>query len=147
MSIKGIVLNKGWAGKTISREQTAEQLNALMPKLIELMYYYDSLLASGGFGSGLEEVQEAMPVLRADIGKLSETIFSCGAVASSGADLNPDSFSIPENESRSIQDLEEKFIEALAEEKKTEHQIRTRAILGVLASNAEERLLVLRRVL
>ncbi len=146
MGIKGLVLNKGWAGITITREQTAERLNVLIRTLIELMYYYDAALGSGGSGPDLDQVQETMPVLRADIGKLSETIHSCGAVAYSGTDLDPDSFSSGENDWSAVRDMEEEFIEALTDEKKTEHQMRTRAILGALASNAGERLHILRRI-
>lgn len=146
MSIKSLVLNKGWAGITITREQTAKRLNVLMRSLIELMHFYDAALASGGSGSNLDEVQATMPVLRADIGKLSETVHSCGEVAYSGTDLDPDSFSFGENGWSTVRDMEEKFIEALDEEKKTEHQMRTRAILGALASNANERLHILGRI-
>ena len=146
MSIKSLVLNKGWAGNTITREQTAKHLNALIRPLIELMYYYDAALASGGSGSDLDEVHATMPVLRADIGKLSETIHSCGAVAYSGTDLDPGSFLVGDNSWSAVRAREEKFIEALDEEKRTEHQMRTRAILGALASNANERLHILRRI-
>jgi len=71
--------------------------------------------------------------LRMDIGKFSETIVSCGGIAARTAvDSNSDA--------STAKSLETELLEALKAEGDIEHQMRTRAILGVVATNTELRI-------
>ncbi len=138
MSIKDLVLNKGWAGTTITRQATADRLNLLIRPLIELMYSYNSAVILPKASGNYEEIQQTLPDLRADIGKLSETIHSSGVAAFSGTELDQGSFA-SDMTWATVLDREEAFAKLLSDEKAYEHHIRTRAVLGALAANSETR--------
>ncbi len=146
MSIKELVLRKGWAGKTISREETATRLNALISKLVVLMYAYDDAAGRLNTGDYTTSFEAEMSRLRADIGKLSETIHSCGAVSYSGTDIEPGTITAGDGGWSGLFALESDFLSNLKGEKAFEHEMRTRAVLGVLASNSEARTAILRNL-
>jgi hypothetical protein len=81
---------------------------------------------------------------RADVGKLNETILSCGGSPENGTDLEPEDFNLGTDELEmlyQLQDLETEFKEALTHERsEIDHQMRTRGILEALRSNSSERL-------
>jgi hypothetical protein len=124
MGIKELILKKGWAGRTISRPETVEQLNPIIQYMSGVLFQYTS---SPEFVD-----TEQIRTLRMDIGKMSETIASCGGVParhSGGGDA-------PEN----IRSAELHLRDLLQLEQKIEHQMRTRAILGVVLTNTEARI-------
>ena len=139
MGLKELVLQKGWAGKTISRAQTAERVNELIRPLIDLMHLYNGSLSASGSNSGVSDMQRAMPVLRADIGKLTETVHSCGAVAYSGTDLSASSYSVQESHWAAVLEREIAYASVVSDEKAIEHQMRTRAILANVVANSDHR--------
>ncbi len=147
MSIKNLLLQKGWAGKTISRAETAERVNALIRPLVDLLHLYNDSLASPADGTDLSAVQQAMPVLRADIGKLAETVHSSGAVAYSGAEQT--GASSPGNESTwsAVLESEAAYSDTVSEEKEVEHQMRTRAILANVVTNSVHRQELVKQIL
>ena len=54
--IKELLLQKGWAGKTISRSETVERMNPLIREFITLNHHYDAFIGSlptGGFRDAL----------------------------------------------------------------------------------------------
>ena len=138
MSIKSIILKKGWAGKTISRPETATRVNALIRPLIELLHSYNAFVAVSP-ESDTSDIQTFMPTLRADIGKLAETVHSCGQTAYSGVVLEQDSFSESSSTLADVAGREKEYRELLSTEGKIEHQMRTRAIIDVVAANSEAR--------
>jgi hypothetical protein len=133
MGIKELILKKGWAGRTISRAETVERLNPIIHFMSGVLLQYTS---------SLEFVDNPqIRTMRMDIGKLSETIASCGGVParhSGDGDSDGDSGSgdAPEN----IRSAELDLRELLLNERKIEHQMRTRAILGVVLTNTEARI-------
>lgn len=141
--LKNLILQKGWAGKTISRTETVERLNPIIRQLITLNHHYEAFVRSSmdaALGSRLEPLQKTA---RMDVGKLAETVFSCGGTAYSGIDLKSSDFSVPGGRTEAterLESLERSFIERLASESKVEHQMRTRAILSVVKQNSEARL-------
>jgi len=139
MSIKDAILNKGWAGKTLTRQETAEHLNRLMRPLLELLFTYDAALGKATADGDAGELRREMPTLRADIGKVSESIMSCGAVAYSGTDLEPADFASKADWARLLE-MEESLGQAIQEERGVEHQIRSRAILNAVGANSKKRL-------
>ena len=147
MGIKELVLQKGWAGKTISRAETAKRVNELIRPLIDLLHLYNASLSASGSDSGVRDMQQAMPVLRADIGKLTETVHSCGAVAYSGTDLSTSSYSVEESNWTAVLEREIAYAGAVSEEKAIEHQIRTRAILANVVANSTHRQELVNRIL
>ncbi|MCH8276709.1 MAG: hypothetical protein IIA50_04110 [Bacteroidetes bacterium] len=146
MRIKDLVLRKGWAGKTISRAETASRFNTLIRSLIELMHAYDHAIDTLPSGDHTGALEPAMSRLRADIGKLSETVHSCGVVSYSGTDIEPGSISADKNGWSGVLKLEAAFSSRLKDEKAVEHQMRSRAVLGVFASNSEARMEILRNL-
>jgi hypothetical protein len=138
MGIKEIVLKKGWAGRTISRQETAERVNPLVGELIGLMCLYGDMS-----GADTEQWKRPISVLKMDVGKLCEVVNSNGGHALTGADENfqeDGSFSTD-----TILEREKAFGELLRAEKQFEHQMRTRAILDVVAVNSADRVKTLSR--
>ncbi|GMQ81426.1 MAG: hypothetical protein BMS9Abin05_0857 [Rhodothermia bacterium] len=147
MSIKNLVLQKGWAGKTISRVETAERVNALIRPLVDLLLLYNDSLRVSADSTDMSAVQQAMPILRADIGKLAETVHSSGAVAYSGAE--PTGASPPGKESNwsAVLEREAAFSDTVSKEKEIEHQMRTRAILANVVTNSIHRQELVKQIL
>ena len=145
--IKELLLQKGWAGKTISRPETVERMNPLIRKLIALNHHYDAFIKTLPASDFRQALETAQKTARMDVGKMAETVFSCGGSAYNGTDLEPDSFSADSDRARAIKSLSEResaFVELLNAESDVEHQMRTRAILSVVTGNSEERLKLLK---
>lgn len=147
--LKELFLQKGWAGKTISRGETIDRLNPIVERFIQLNYTYDAAerdCSDEDLAAGIKSVQKTA---RADVGKLAETIFSCGGVAYNGTDLEPADFSAGDSDVQIVERLisdEQDFQSKIDEEDDIEHQMRTRAILSVVKSNSDKRLDFLREI-
>ena len=137
MGIKDIFLKQGWAGKTIGREETIERLNPILSTANELMQRLGAFAAESSDQDVKTRIEASLRIHRMDIGKLCETVFSCGGVAYSGTDLSPSDFA--GTISQDIVLNENTLSDMLAAESKIEHQMRTRAILGVLQENKRAR--------
>jgi len=148
MGIKELLLNKGWAGRTLSRSETVDRLNPVIHSLTALMHAYDRALTGldGEIHASLSDTQK---LLRADIGKLSETVLSGGGVAYTGVDQEPGGSPSSDDPAEILAGLlreEESFRETLDGEREVEHQIRTRAVLENVARNSSERVRLVRRL-
>jgi hypothetical protein len=141
--IKEALLNRGWAGKTMSRSETVERLNPLIEQHIRLNHHYGAAIRHCDDDRVVDVLERLQKTARADVGKLSETVFSCGGTAYNGTDLSPDDFSLTGSLSdlfKELHDLETDFNEALAHELDLEHQMRTRGVLEAVKSNSQDRL-------
>jgi len=145
--IKEALLGRGWAGQTISRSETVERLNPLIRQHIELNHYYRSVIRTLAEPSVTDALERVQKTARADVGKLSETIHSCGGTPHNGTDLESEDFELEGDAAGKLsrlRDLEANFRDALVHEREdVEHQMRTRGILEALASNSKERLALL----
>ena len=143
--IKAAVLKKGWAGRTLSRQATAERLCPLITAHMALNHSYDHAATrhpSPEIRSGLAQLQKTA---RTDVGKLMEVVFSCGAVPPNGTDMEPERYSLPEEGMlRTLQDRERTFQASLQDERAIDHQIRTEAVISHLLSSSSDRLVYLR---
>ena len=83
-------------------------------------------------------LSDEMPILRADIGKLAETVHSCGITAYSGTDQNPEDFSAAGGLAE-LFEQETAYGAAISAERDVEHQMRTRAVLDNIESNSVRR--------
>ncbi|MCY4160179.1 MAG: hypothetical protein OXE92_02290 [Bacteroidetes bacterium] len=139
--LKSIFLRKGWAGKTLSREETAQRLNPLIEAHVKLKHAYANLsnhLASDRERNDLESI---LKTLRLDIGKLKELVFSCGETAFNGISLEPESFELSGNAPYADLLERENSVRTLLDvEQPIEHQIRTEAVLTRLRKNSNSRL-------
>ncbi len=147
--MKSLFLKKGWAGKTISREETIERTNPLLRHHNEINFTYDAALARITDESVIERLNEFQRIARNDAGKLSETVLSCGGVPETGVDMGPEDFD-PGSNLKEITayliDREKAFLDALDAERKIEHQMRTRAILENVENNTSSRLEYLKSI-
>ena len=136
--IKAAVLRKGWAGRTLSRAETAERLNPLLRQHIALTRAWD-LALSASEDPDLEASSAALlKTSRMDVDKLSETVLSCGAEAHAGLEKDPP----PAGPAPllDVVELEGAYAEALNDERQVEHRMRTRAVLARLEENTQARL-------
>ncbi len=142
--IKEALLQRGWAGKTISRAETAEQLNPLIHQLLKLNHNYRYVIRSHSDSAVCEALKRVQKAARADVGKLSETVLSCGESPENGTDLESQDFNLGNDEMEmlyQLEDLETEFNEAVTHERQNvEHQMRTRGLLEAVKSNSTERL-------
>ena len=148
--IKEAFLQKGWAGKTISRAETVERLNPHIERHIRLNNDYSYVIKSHPSDDVRSRLDATQKIARANVGKLSETVYSCGGVAYTGVDLDPadvDLGSDPQAMLQALHRAEDELISALEAESETEHQMRTRAIIGVALNSATERKSMLEELL
>lgn len=148
MGLKELFLNKGWAGKTLSRQETVERINPLLQTHYELNRAYEFAIRNLSDAETTERLAALQKTARGDVGKLSETVLSAGGAAYNGTDLEPDDVDLGSDDAAVVGELvrlESAFAEALDEELEEEHQIRTRAILGVVRNNSNDRLDYVRR--
>ena len=145
MGIKDLLLNKGWAGNTLSRAETIDHLNPLIRSLTTLMHGYDAA-QPGLEGDQAESLEQARKLIRGDLGKLAETVLSSGGIAYSGVDQEPSAPATGDSATvfEALKGREEAFREELDAERKVEHQVRTRAVLENVARNSTDRLGLLR---
>lgn len=148
--LKEAFLQKGWAGKTISRAETVDLLNPHIERHVRLNNDYGYVIKSHPSADVRSRLDATQKVARANIGKLSETVYSCGGVAYTGVDLEPSDVDLGSDPQAMLQALlrsEDDVIAALEAEDKIEHQMRTRAIIGVALNAARERKSLLEELL
>ena len=134
MSIKEILLNKGWAGRTISRPETVIQLNPHIQTMVNLLHAYNILAERDSGGYEKSSMGDQVRILRMDIGKMSETISSCGGIP----ERSPQSSIVRGSaEWSDIVAVEKSLLNMILAEKEIEHQMRTRAILSKVQENTE----------
>ncbi len=144
--MKKLFLNKGWAGKTISRAETVQQFNPIVVKHIALNRHYDAAIRDLDDADLQTQFLADQRTARVDVGKLSETIFSCGGVAYTGVDIEPSLVSVGDSADSilfKLLDMEEDLLSAVKSEESVEHQMRSRAILGVVETHSAERYKIL----
>lgn len=147
MGLKDAFLNKGWAGKTLSRQETSERINPLIRRHYEINHQYEHAIRTIEDREAVQMMNTHQKTARADVGKLSETVLSAGYPSYNGVDLEPSDFEIGADDYEIIQKLlesEREFEQALSEELQLEHQIRTRAVLSVVRENSRARVEFLR---
>jgi hypothetical protein len=142
------LLNKGGAGRYISREATVERLTPLVTQHNRLLQAYGYALDRLRDAAAKGQLEALMPDLRTHLAKLDETVYSLGGKAPLGTDLEPGESGRGRTDAEMlfhVLDLERAFHDALTDEvDAVHHQERTRAILGHLARGSETRLEALR---
>lgn len=141
--LKEALLKQGWAGRTISRAETAERLNPLLKQHRELNHGYTHVINHISDAALADAFRAMQKTARMDVGKLSESILSCGVAAYNGTDLEPGDFDLGADDDTmlfNLLDREQIFLDALRAEAEVEHQMRTRAILGAVLANSTQRL-------
>lgn len=144
--LKELAFQKGWAGITISRAETIERLNPIIREHMIVNRSYDSVIASTADAEAKKTLNDLQRIARANVGKIAETIYSCGGVAFNGTDLEPSNFALGSGKQAldKLREMDEDLIELVEKESAIEHQMRTRAILGVVKESTEQRIVALR---
>ena len=140
--VKSALLKKGWAGRTLSREETVERLNPLIKQHMALNHAYNYVANTCSEQDIVAALAVMQKTARVDVSKLMETVFSCGGVAYNGVDMEPDDFALGPDDNEmlfALRDQEQAFRDAVAEELTLEHQMRTRAVLTRLQTNSQQR--------
>ena len=142
------LLNKGGAGRYISREESVERLQPMIVRQLDLVYLYDAVVSRLADGPAKTRLESIMPNLRTELSKLYETIFSLGGKAPTGVEREArgaDPGPTDSDRLGVLVDAETAFEKALREEADAvHHQERTRAILLHNADASNSRLNLLR---
>ena len=143
MGIKDLFLNKGWAGKTLSREETVSRLNPVIRSHCALNHSHEYAVRSLEDRDAAEKLSTLQRTSRMDTGKLSEVVLSAGGVPFNGTEMEPEDFDLGTCDSdivTALRNIESDFEKLLRAELGMEHQMRTRAILEVVLKNTRVRL-------
>jgi hypothetical protein len=136
------VLNKGGAGRSATRQETVDALNPLVERHAVLLVTYDAALRHLSDRRLAEELEPGMNRLRAELGKLRETVLSNGGTPPNTVGL----------QARVTADSDRGVLEAVESAERDyrqslrdaltypHHQIRTEAILNNNLTGSEERL-------
>ena len=145
------ILNKGGAGRYISREESVDRLRPISDRHLDLLQTYDRTLSSLPDGAIKEQIAAMMPYLRTETAKMSETILSLGGSTSTGAHRQPLAPIEGRSDRERVEGLlnaERDFGKALREEVDVvHHQERTRAIVTHNAEASDSRINLLRGIL
>ena len=132
------LLNRGGAGKSLTRGQTVAEMSKLMIRHIELLRTYDTLIESIGDGSTADELKTIQKENRADIAKLAEIILSSGGVPPREGGLLAGQE--PQTLIRSVNDAERELRSDIEQQLEHKHHMRTLAVMEMLLENTERRL-------
>jgi hypothetical protein len=147
MSLKDLIFQKGGIGVSMSREETIERLNPLIKQHMKLNHAYNDVIARLSDRAIADELAAQQRTARMDVGKLMETVLSAGGLAYNGVDLEPDSVHLGDDDDTmlfALRDLEETFLKTVSDASTPDHQIRSKAILGVVENNSRQRFSVLK---
>ena len=142
------LLNKGGAGRYISREESVERLLPIAERQLDLLYTYSGVLDVMPDGAAKEQILAMMPYLRTEIAKMSETILSLNGTPPQGTGRQPvaaDADAPLGAHLDRLTEAERDLGPALGHEAEAvHHQERTRAILNHNAEASASRLALLR---
>ena len=140
------ILNKGGAGRYISRAESAERLVPVAKRHLELLDAYAGARSAAG-DAAAPRLDALLSLLRTETGKIYETLYSLGGSAPTGAGRTaaPPAGATDAERVDALIAAERDFGPALADEAEAvHHQERTRAILMHNAARSGERLDALR---
>ncbi len=136
------LLNKGGAGKSITRPETVDRLSDLLKQYNVVMYTYHAAQDVVQDEEQASAVEALAHEVRNDLGKLSEIILSNGGVPPLGTDMEPEGIAVGESAEEALASLaqeEQRLLDALGGESRVRHMLRTRATLDTTESATRER--------
>jgi hypothetical protein len=139
------LLNRGGAGKSITRRETAETISDVVRPLIGIMRTYERLAETIEDEEAAGFIHASQKRTRTDISKLSEIILSTGGVTP--RDIDPVAASDdPDQVIRALNEAERSFREVLENSLKLKHHYHTIAVLETLQKNTEDRIALVREL-
>jgi hypothetical protein len=141
-------LNKGGAGYSISRAETAERLKPHVARGLELLRSYSAALPAMRDREAADRLGALLPYFRTELGKLYESIFSAGGTVPTGTEIDFSRRDVGEGSAlQMLTEREQRFGSAVKEEvDSVHHQERTRAILKSVAAGSNGRMDALREL-
>lgn len=141
------LLQKGGAGRSLSRKESAEALIPLVERHGRLIAAYDRAIRTLGDREVAQEVERLTNRLRTELAKLKETVFSLAGTPPNGVGLRDETIDLGDTDRAIIENLhrlEHANVDALKELLNyPHHQIRTIAILKNNVMGSQDRLDVL----
>lgn len=141
------LLNKGGAGRSLSRADTVEALNPLVDHHGRLLAAYDVAIRMLADREAARRVEATMSRSRTELAKLRETVLSNGGVPPTGIGLRDEPIDLGSDDGavlRNLRQREDDYRAALREALAyPHHQIRTIAILENNVKGSDERLAIL----
>ncbi len=142
------ILNRGGAGRSLSREDTNAALNPLIDAHGRLIIAYHEAIRTLGNRVHAQQIEAVTNRLRTELGKLKETVLANGGVPPNGVGLRDKPIDLGSNDGeilRSLERIEREYRDALREVLDySHHQIRTIAIVENNVTGSNERIGVLR---
>lgn len=135
------VMNRGGAGRSMTREESVEALNPLVDRHHALLHAYDAALRTLGDRAIADRLNSGMNAARTELAKLKESVFSLAGTPPNGTELDPD-VRLGDTDAEIVHALdaaERAYRDALTDTLgMAHHQIRTTAILenNLKGSNA-----------
>lgn len=140
------ILNRGGAGRSMTRAESVEALNPLIGRHAELLLAYDVALRTLADREIAGTINRAMNAARTELAKLKETVFSLGGTPPNSTDLVP-AVRLGDDDAailHALDDAERAYRDALSDTLGlAHHQIRTAAILENNLKGSDIRLGVL----
>lgn len=136
------ILNRGGAGRSMTREESVEALSPLVREHQKLILAYDAAIRNLDDRDLAARINSGMNRARTELAKLRETIFSLAGNTSNGVDLDPDDVNLGDSDAaiiHALDDRERAYRDALEHTLNLPHQqLRSTAILenGIKGSNA-----------
>ncbi|MDX1531013.1 MAG: hypothetical protein R3362_05770 [Rhodothermales bacterium] len=141
------ILNRGGAGFSMSRAETADVLSGLVRQHQILLNSYDAALRDLADRDLAAALEPEMVTLRTELSKIKELVYSNGGTPPNGTDLDPKTLRIGETDGEivhALADLERAYRGTLqAEIDRANHQMRTYALIEALHQRTEDRIGIL----
>ncbi|MEL6612692.1 MAG: hypothetical protein AAFQ53_11405 [Bacteroidota bacterium] len=140
-------LNKGGAGPSLSRAESAERLLPLVERHLDLHNAYEVAIASLDDATLADTLRGLLKRGRVELAKLNETVYSLGGTPPHGVDREMSDYDLGATDAHRVYTLdayERAYRDALTDEIGTNHQLRTLAIIENNRRGSEERLTALR---
>ena len=140
-------LNKGGAGRSMTREESIDALNPVVHRHAELLLAYGAAIRDLSDRGLAEALDGVMNRARTELAKLKESVFALGGTPPNSTDLDPAAVRLGRDDAEilhALDDRERAYRDALSDTiGLPHHQIRTTAILENNLKGSEARIGVL----
>lgn len=141
------ILNRGGAGRSMTREESIDALNPVVTRHSQVLLAYDAAIRALSDRSIADALADGMNAARTELGKLKETVFSLGGTPPNGVDLDPNGIHLGTDDAEilhNLDDVERRYRDTLRTTLDLPHQqLRTTAILENNVKGSDARLGIL----
>jgi hypothetical protein len=141
-------LNKGGAGPSLSRADSAARLLPLVERHLDLHNAYEVAIDRMDDKALADKLRALLKRARVELAKLNETVYSLGGTPPHGVDRELKDYDLGATDAHRVHTLdtyERAYRDALTDEIQQNHMLRTLAIIENNRRASEERLTALRQ--